>query len=117
MEIEPALNNESIPTDWSASKVMVHKIKHYAGNATSSIFPAFHSLFSSREQFKDGISAVVITKDDIWLDEYLKSIENYVDELVLVDSSSEEYLKRNIQLVSELRIPEKKTHCQGTKQT
>jgi hypothetical protein len=106
LEIEPALNNKSIPTDWSASKVMVHKIKHYAGNVTSSIFPAFHFLFSSREQFKDGISAVVITKDDIWLDESLKSVENYVDELVVVDSSSEEYLKRNKRLVSELRIPE-----------
>jgi hypothetical protein len=108
LEIEPLLNKESIPKDWPASKVINHKIKHYLGNIVSAIYPQFYSLYCRREKFKDGISAVVITKDDIWLDESLKSVENYVDELVLVDSSSEEYLKRNIQLVSELRIPEKK---------
>jgi hypothetical protein len=108
LEIKPVLNNDSIPKDWPASKVISHKIKHYLGNIVSSIYPQLYSLHCRREKFKDGISAVVITKDDIWLDESLKSVENYIDELVLVDSSSEEYLKRNIELVSELRIPEKK---------
>ena len=54
------------------------------------------------------ISVVVITKDDIWLEESLRSIENCIDELVVVDSSSNEYLSRNTKLVSELNIPEKK---------
>ena len=114
MELDFPLNNNSIPIDWSASKVIGHKIKHYVGNVASAIFPQFHSLFSRRENFEDGISAVVITRDDIWLDESLKSVENYVDELVMVDSSSKEYLNRNVRLVSELHIPEK-THGQGLK--
>ena len=108
MELELPLNNNSIPTDWSASKVVGHKIKHYLGNVVSVTYPPLHSLYSRREKFKDGISAVVITKDDIWLEESLRSIENCIDELVVVDSSSKEYLSRNTKLVSELNIPEKK---------
>ena len=102
------MNNESIPKDWPTSKVINHKIKHYIGNIVSAIYPQFCSLYCRREKFKDGISAVVITKDDIWLEESLRSIENYIDELVVVDSSSKEYLSRNTKLVSELSIPEKK---------
>lgn len=71
----------------------------------SALIPLIYSIFSEREKFKDGISVVVITKDDIWLNESLKSIEKYVDELVIVDSSSSEYLRRNEQLLTELSIP------------
>lgn len=102
------MNRKQIPTDWSISKTLVHKIKHYSGNIVSAIIPPLYSLCCQREKFEDGISAVVITKDDIWLEESLKSIENYIDELVMVDSSSKEYLNRNMQLMSKLSVPEKK---------
>ena len=77
-------------------------------------FPNSIPYLAGGKNFEDGISAVIITRDDIWLDESLKSVENYVDELVMVDSSSKEYLNRNVRLVSELNIPEK-THGQGLK--
>jgi hypothetical protein len=106
IEFVQSLNIKSIPTDSSTSEIIVRKMKHYTGNIASSVFPQLYSIYCRREKFENGVSAVVITKDDIWLDESLKSVENYVDELVVVDSSSEEYLKRNKRLVSELRIPE-----------
>ena len=43
------------------------------------------------------------------ISESLRSIENCIDELVAVDSSSNEFLSRNIKPVSELIIPEKNT--------
>lgn len=102
------MNRKQIPTDWPISKTLIPQMKHYLGNIVSAIIPPLYSLYRQREKFEDGISAVVITKDDIWLEESLKSIENYIDELVMVDSSSKEYLNRNMQLMSELSIPEKK---------
>jgi hypothetical protein len=102
------LNEKSIPKDWPVSKVLQQKAKHYFGYVASALLPRIHFLYSAREKFDDGLSAVVITKDDIWLSESLKSIEKYTDELVIVDSSSSEYLKRNKQLLSELHIPLKK---------
>lgn len=102
------MNLKQFPKNWTKREILIHVLKHYSGNLVSAIYPPLYSVYRRREKFEDGISAVVITKDDIWLEESLKSIENYVDELVMVDSSSTEYLNRNTQLVSRLNISEKK---------
>lgn len=67
---------------------------HYTGFAARAVFPIIHRVMK-REKFKEGISVNLITKNDPWLYESLKSIEPYADEFVIIDSSSKKYLERN----------------------
>ncbi len=66
------------------------------------LISSLHSMFARPHNSKYGISACVVTKNDMWLEESLLSVRDYVDEFVIVDSSKEEYRKRNEALIKKL---------------
>ncbi len=80
-------------------------MEHYAGQLIRYISSSLHRKdYFTSVRFPEGISFLIVTKNDIWLTESLKSIVKYADEVVIVDSSDQPYLKRNIKLLSDLKI-------------
>ncbi len=64
-------------------------------------------MINKKEDFEIGISANIVTKDDIWLEESIRSIMNFVNEMVIIDSSSLNYKKINEEIIKSLndKIP------------
>ncbi len=60
-------------------------------------------MLNEKEEFSDGVSANIVTRDDIWLRESISSIIKYVDEIVIVDSSSTRYLEKNKEIISDFK--------------
>lgn len=79
-------------------------VMHYAGFLVRGIIAPVYSKMVEDPKFKDGISANVLTKDDVWLREALCSIKDYVDEFIIIDSSNETYYNRNLSLIKELKL-------------
>ncbi len=77
---------------------------HYAGIVARSTIAPIYSLFVQKVPYADGISANILTKNDIWLRESIESIKDYVDEFVIIDSSDENYYKRNLKMFEELKL-------------
>ena len=79
------------------------KAKGILGNVIRSLYPPIYMTVHEKESFIDGISANVVTKDDIWLKESLYSIKDYVHEIVIIDSSSTKYREKNNDIINELK--------------
>lgn len=77
---------------------------HYAGFAVRKLIAPIYSRFVEHPNYKPGISANILTKNDVWLREALISIKDYVDEFVIIDSSNEIYYNRNLRLLEELNL-------------
>ena len=78
------------------------KAKGITGNIVRSLYPPFYMMLNKKENFLDGVSANIVTKDDIWLRESITSIIKYVDEIIIVDSSSSKYKEKNEEIVKSL---------------
>jgi len=76
------------------------KVKGLTGNILRKIYPPIHMIIQEKESFIDGISANIVTKDDIWLKESLYSIKDYVHEIVIIDSSSAKYREKNNDIIN-----------------
>ena len=75
------------------------KIKHVGGKISRSIVS---SLYSNRgSNFKEGIVAHVVTRDDIWFCEAIASTSSFVDEYLVVDSSKQEFSDYNQKVLQE----------------
>jgi len=78
------------------------KAKGILGNVIRSLYPPIYMTVHEKESFIDGISANVVTKDDIWLKESLYSIKEYVHEIVIIDSSNTKYREKNNDVINKL---------------
>lgn len=69
------------------------KIKHLVGKISRLFVSTLN--FSPGSNFKEGIVAHVVTRDDMWFCEAIVSTSSFVDEYLVVDSSKNEFAKYN----------------------
>ncbi|MGA7923540.1 MAG: hypothetical protein WCA77_06150 [Thermoplasmata archaeon] len=79
---------------------------HWAGATARSIVAPLHALTHHRENFRPGISANIVTRNDPWFPESVASIREYVQEFVIVDSSTAPYHERNERLLDAWKLPD-----------
>lgn len=77
---------------------------HYAGFIVRGLVAPVYSKIVEDPKYKDGVSANILTKNDVWLREALSSIKDYVDEFIIIDSSNDLYYDRNVRLIKELKL-------------
>lgn len=78
------------PVSYMSSK---WKTKHFIGKFIRLI--ASLIVFSSDSNFKEGIVAHVVTRDDMWFCEAIASTSSFVDEYLVVDSSKDQFATYN----------------------
>lgn len=95
---------KNYPPNAPASLKLKRIAVHYAGSVIRSIISPIYSQFVEKVPYQDGISANILTKNDIWIRESIESIKDFVDEFIIIDSSDEDYYQRNAKLFKELRL-------------
>jgi hypothetical protein len=94
--------------NYPVNSPLTFKIKriavHYAGSFLRSTVAPIYSRFVQKVQYPDGVSANILTKNDVWLRESIMSIKDYVDEFIIIDSSDDNYYQRNLRLFDELQL-------------
>jgi hypothetical protein len=77
---------------------------HWAGTLAHAVVAPVHEILYPREVFAPGVSAEVITRNDPWFFESLASVQPFVDEFVIVDSSNLANRARNQETIARLGL-------------
>ena len=77
--------------------------KSIAGSTARSIASRFPVSFFGDKTFSPGVSANIITRNDPWFLESLLSVIDMVDEIIIVDSSTDFYSSYNRNIVTKLK--------------
>ena len=94
------------PKNYSDDTPILRKMKlvsiHYVGLYLRGLLSLFQVSVGKREYFKPGITATIVTKDDPWIFESIESVKQYVDQIVIIDSSKNDFSKKIENFISSL---------------